>query len=90
MLHDLFSSLETGRSSPDNQAPVPEAEPGDVGEGHHRKRSSPPPVHTKESKTGYGGIRDLIRKFQGHVEEVSEKSLELRIYINKAMEGSLS
>ena len=72
-MHDLCSSLGTGISSPENQTPIPEAEPGDVGEGHHRKRSSPQPVHTKESKSGYGGIRDLIRKFQGHVEEVNEK-----------------
>ena len=70
MSHDLFSSLRTGRSSPENQVRIPEAEPGDIGEGRDTKRSSPQTTHEKVSKSAYGGIRDLIRKFQGHVEEV--------------------
>ena len=55
---------------PEHPAPVVEVEVGDMRETP-TKGAGPPEQKRKDWSSGPRSVRDLIRKFQGHVEEAS-------------------
>ena len=69
----LFCSSERVSCHPEHPAPAVEVEVGDMRETPS-KGAGPPEQKRKDWSTGPKSVRDLIRKFQGHVEEASGTS----------------